>query len=60
MATKKDLDTQVNDLNSRVTQLATTNSNLIDEVAVLKQNYNKLVEDVNSRLKVVHDKLFRT
>jgi hypothetical protein len=26
---------------------------------VLKRNYNSLVEDVNSRFKMVHEKIFR-
>ena len=53
------LDTKVDALNERLSQLSLTNSQLLDEVSTLKRNYNRLVEDVNTRLEVVHQKLFR-
>tara|TARA_Y100001973_G_C5176662_1_gene322383 strand:+ start:1575 stop:1754 length:180 start_codon:yes stop_codon:yes gene_type:complete len=59
MATNKELESQVQSLKNVVNHLKSTNSNLLDEVVVLKNNYKNLVEDVNSRFKVVHEKLFR-
>jgi|7_EtaG_2_1085326.scaffolds.fasta_scaffold01443_5 predicted nucleic-acid-binding protein len=61
MATHKHegFEQKVSDLNSKIGKLAAANSNLLDEVAVLKRNYNSLVEDVNSRFKMVHEKIFR-
>ena len=59
MATNKELESQVQSLKNVVSHLKSTNSNLLDEVVVLKNNYKNLVEDVNSRFKVVHEKLFR-
>jgi len=59
MATNTDLKTEVDSLKSRVSTLAVSNSRLMDEVSTLKNNYTKLVEDMNSRLEVVHNKIFR-
>ena len=59
MATNKELQTQVEQLKNHLNRVNAANSSLLDEVAVLKNNYKNLVEDVNSRFKVVHDKLFR-
>ena len=59
MTTNKELETQVKDLTSRVSTLANANSQLTDEVYLLKNNYNNLVVDVNKRLEVVHNKIFR-
>ena len=59
MATNKELESHVQSLKNVVNHLKSTNSNLLDEVVVLKNNYKNLVEDVNSRFKVVHEKLFR-
>ena len=59
MANNKDLETWVRDFDARLSNLATTNSQLTDEVVILKKNYNRLVEDMNTRLKVVHENLFR-
>jgi predicted nuclease with TOPRIM domain len=50
---------QIEDLDTRVRNLSETNSKLLDEVAVLKNNYNRLVEDVGVRLEAVHKKIFR-
>lgn len=59
MATNKELESQVEKLKNRVNHLNSTNSSLLDEVATLKNNYKTLIEDVNTRFKVVHEKLFR-
>ena len=59
MATNKELEQQVSDLNSQIGRLVSANSSLLDEVAVLKKNYVNFVENVNSRFKVVHERIFR-
>jgi hypothetical protein len=59
MSTNKELEQKVSSLENKVGQLATTNSQVLDDIAALKNNYTKLVEDVGVRLKVVHEKLFR-
>ena len=53
------LEQQVEKLTNQVNTLSSSNSQLLDEVATLKKNYNRLVEDVSARLEVVHEKLFR-
>jgi len=50
---------QIKDLSARLSSLSAANSKLLDEVATLKSNYNRLVEDVSARLEVVHEKIFR-
>jgi len=50
---------QIEDLTARVSRLSETNSRLLDEVATLKSNHNRLVEDMSVRLEAVHKKLFR-
>jgi len=59
MPTDKKLEQQVEKLTSQVNNLTNSNSQLLDEVAVLKNNYNRLVEDIGARLEVVHEKIFR-
>jgi hypothetical protein len=59
MSTNKELEQKVSSLENKVGQLSTTNSQVLDDIAALKSNYTKLVEDVGVRLKVVHEKLFR-
>ena len=49
----------IEDVRKTVGRLAAANNALAEEVVVLKQNYTQLIEDVNSRFKVVHEKLFR-
>tara|TARA_B100001564_G_scaffold303452_1_gene271613 strand:+ start:129 stop:308 length:180 start_codon:yes stop_codon:yes gene_type:complete len=53
MATTKELTQQINVLEQRVTQLTKTNSQLLDEVTVLKSNYNTLVTEVSQRFEAV-------
>ena len=59
MSTNKELEQKVSSLENKVGQLSTTNSQVLDDIAALKSNYTKLVQDVGVRLKVVHEKLFR-
>jgi cell division protein FtsB len=54
-----EIQQQVLKLNAQVAQLSATNSNILDEVATLKSNYTKLVSDLNTRLEMVHQKVFR-
>ena len=53
MATTKELTEQVTALEKRVAQLSTTNSRLLDEVTVLKNNYSTLVTEVSQRFEAV-------
>ena len=53
MATNKELEQQVTVLEKRVTQLSMTNSRLLDEVTVLKNNYTTLVTEVSQRFEAV-------
>ena len=57
MATTKELTQQVEALQKRVTQLGVTNSKLVDEVALLKNNYAILVDEVSERLEAVQKRL---
>tara|TARA_Y100000114_G_scaffold14216_1_gene11546 strand:- start:384 stop:566 length:183 start_codon:yes stop_codon:yes gene_type:complete len=58
MATNKQLSEQVKTLENRITQLTKTNSQLLDEVAVLKKNYTTLVGEITERFQAVQ-KRFR-
>lgn len=53
MANNKQLEQQVTALEKRVAQLSATNSKLLDEVTVLKNNYTTLVTEVSQRFEVV-------
>ena len=53
MATNKQLEQQVTALEKRVAQLSATNSKLLDEVTILKNNYTTLVTEVSQRFEVV-------
>ena len=53
MATTKELTEQVTALQKRVTQLSQTNSRLLDEITVLKNNYTTLVTEVSQRFEAV-------
>ena len=53
------LEQEVEKLASQIKQLKNSNSHLLDEIATLKSNYGRLVEDVGDRFKVVHEKIFR-
>ena len=54
MATNKQLEQQVTALEKRVSQLSRTNSTLLDEISVLKNNYTTLVTEVSQRFEAVH------
>jgi len=54
MVTNKELEIQVNKLQERVARLTSSNSNLKDELIILKSNYVKLVNQMNERLEAVH------
>ena len=53
MATTKELTEQVTALEKRVAQLSSTNSQLLDEVTILKKNYTTLVTEVSQRFQAV-------
>jgi len=53
MATNKQLEKQVSDLEKRVGQLSMRNSQLLDEVTLLKGNLKILAKDVAARFEVV-------
>jgi|TARA_R100000455_G_C6261660_1_gene116990 cell division protein FtsB len=53
MATNKQLEQQVTALEKRVSQLSSTNSQLLDEVVILKNNYTTLVTEVSERFEAV-------
>lgn len=59
MPTNAELEKQIVTLSTQVAQLSMSSSKLFDEVATLRNNYSKLVEDVSTRLEVVHEKIFR-
>lgn len=56
MATNKELEIQVSTLTERVSRLTSSNSNLKDELMILKSNYTKLVKQMNERLEAVHSR----
>ena len=53
MATNKQLEQQVLALENKITKLSASNSKLIDEIVVLKNNYTILVTEVSQRLEAV-------
>jgi len=53
MATTKELTEQVGALEKRVAKLTKTNSHLLDEVVMLKNNYTTLVSEVSQRFEAV-------
>jgi predicted nucleic acid-binding Zn-ribbon protein len=53
--TNKQLETQVNTLSERVSRLQTSNSELRDELVVIKNNYTTLVKEVSQRLEAIHN-----
>jgi len=59
MPTDKDIQTQVIKLSEQVAKMTLVNSSLLDEVATLKRNYSRLVSEMNERLELVHEKVFR-
>jgi len=56
MATVKQLEEQVTQLSERVTRLQSSNSELRDELVVIKNNYNTLVKEMSARLEVIHNR----
>ncbi len=53
MATTKELTQKITTLQNQVTQLTKVNSQLLDDVAVLKNNYTTLVTEVSQRFEAV-------
>ena len=53
--TNKELETQMNTLSKRVTNLQNSNSELRDELASIKNNYTALVSEMSQRLEVIHN-----
>ena len=53
------LQKQVEKLTNQVNGLSNSNSQLLDDVAALKSNYSRLVEDVSVRFEAVHKKIFQ-
>ena len=60
MATIKQLEEQVTNLSERVGRLQTSNSNLKDEIHVLKHNYSVLVKEMSRRLEAIHGRFRNT
>ena len=58
MATTKELTEQVQALEKKITKLSASNSRLLDEIVVLKNNYTTLVKELSVRLEAVQ-KRFR-
>lgn len=56
MVTNKELEVLVQDLSKQVNRLQVSNSELRDEVVVLKNNYTKLVNELTTRLEVIHNR----
>ncbi len=56
MATNKELQVKIVNLNERVARLQASNSELRDEMLVLKNNYTTLVKEVSERLEVIHNR----
>lgn len=54
MATIKELETQLENVNVRLARVQVSNSELRDEIVVLKSNYGVLVEQVSERLEAIH------
>jgi len=53
MATNKQLEQQVTELEKQVQQLNATNSRLLDQFAILKKNHTVLVTEVSQRFEAV-------
>tara|TARA_Y100001972_G_C7459096_1_gene234413 strand:- start:325 stop:507 length:183 start_codon:yes stop_codon:yes gene_type:complete len=53
MATNKQLEQKVATLQKQIAQLSMTNSKLLDEVAVLKNNHSALASEVSKGFEVV-------
>ena len=53
MATNKELQQQVSQLEKKITQLSASNSRLVDEISLLKKNYTTLISEVSLRFEAV-------
>jgi len=53
MVTNEELLKQVENLSTHVTRVQASNSELRDELAVLRSNYNNFTEQVSERLEVI-------
>ena len=53
MATIKELETQLESVNTRLARVQVSNSELRDEIVVLKNNYGVLVEQVSRMIKLI-------
>jgi predicted nuclease with TOPRIM domain len=60
MPTNNELAAQVKSLTERVSRLQTSNSDLRDEVVILKNNYSTLVKEMSTRLEVIHNRFQAT
>mgnify|MGYP003656309056 CR=1 FL=1 len=56
MATVKELQIQLNKLEQSVDRLQKSNSDLRDEIAVIKSNYTLLVKEMSTRLELIHNR----
>lgn len=54
MATIKELESRLEKVNERLAHVQVANSELRDEIVVLKNNYGVLVEQVSERLEAIH------
>lgn len=54
MATVKELESQLEKVNTRLARVQASNSELRDEIVILKRNYGVLVEQVSERLEAIH------
>jgi len=54
MSTDKELEQKVTKLTEDVQQLQHSNSDMRDEIAILKNNYTTLVSEISTRLEVIH------
>ena len=59
MATNKQLEQQVSVLENKVTKLSVSNSELKDEIVILKNNYTTLVNQLSERLEAVQKRFQR-
>ncbi len=56
MATNKELEILVKKLDERLNRVQRTNSELRDELTILKNNYSTLVKEMSVRLEVIHNR----
>ena len=56
MATNKELEILVKKLDERLNRVQRTNSELRDELIILKNNYSTLVKEMSVRVEVIHNR----